>query len=384
MTKEKRNKKRILVAIDWFDPAYRAGGPIRSVLNLCLTFSREYDFFIFTGNTDVGSAFPLEGIEYNKWIPHTSGAMVYYSDSFKRSKKDAERILLEVDPDWIYLNSMFSVAFTLNFIIGARRQSMSHKVILAPRGMLKTSALGQKTLKKKTFLFLFRLFGLSRSIRYHATNDQEADEIRDHLGGNDICIAPNLAVNISSRPLSLGKNIGELAILLVGRIHPIKNILGAIKSVSAVKGAVELKIIGVMEDENYWQTCCEVIDKMPGNVKITYVGEAPPAQLELFYERCHVFLLPTLGENFGHAIVEALGRGRPVLVSDNTPWNDLANSGAGWNFPVEAVASFTEALQIAVEWDQRAFEQASKSATAYLNDKLDMANAIAMYRELFN
>ena len=35
------------------------------------------------------------------------------------------------------------------------------------------------------------------------------------------------------------------------------------------------------------------------------------------------FLLPTGGENFGHAIFEALSCGVPALISDRTPWRDL-------------------------------------------------------------
>lgn len=384
MIPEKKNKKRILIAIDWFDPAFRAGGPVKSVLNICVTLSNEFEFFIFTGNTDVGSTGPLAGVEYNKWILHPSGAMVYYSDISGRSRNNTGRVLQELKPDWIYLNSMFSGAFTLNFILNAKRLSISRKVILAPRGMLKSSALGQKALKKKAFLYAFRLLGLNKNIRYQATNEQEADEIRTRLHSNNICTVPNLTVSVSSRPALLQKSPGQLSILLVGRIHPIKNILGAVRAVSALSGEVEFKIVGVMEDERYWQSCLDVIRRTPESIKIDYVGEVPPNKLKAFYERCHVFLLPTLGENFGHAIVEALGSGRPVLISDNTPWNDLSAVGAGWNFPVDAISSFTDALQLAVQWDQSEFETVISQVFLYLNTRLNMNNTIARYRELFN
>ena len=40
--------------------------------------------------------------------------------------------------------------------------------------------------------------------------------------------------------------------------------------------------------------------------------------------RSDLFLLPTGGENFGHAIFEALACGVPALISDQTPWRGLA------------------------------------------------------------
>jgi glycosyltransferase involved in cell wall biosynthesis len=36
-------------------------------------------------------------------------------------------------------------------------------------------------------------------------------------------------------------------------------------------------------------------------------------------DRYDYFVLPTLGENFGHAIVESLSLGLPVIISNKTP-----------------------------------------------------------------
>jgi len=44
-----------------------------------------------------------------------------------------------------------------------------------------------------------------------------------------------------------------------------------------------------------------------------------------------VFVLSTLGENFGQVIAEALWVGRPVFVTATTPWIDLFLSGEDKN-----------------------------------------------------
>jgi glycosyltransferase involved in cell wall biosynthesis len=45
---------------------------------------------------------------------------------------------------------------------------------------------------------------------------------------------------------------------------------------------------------------------------------------------CEAFILPSHQENFGIAVVEALGCGRPVLISDKVNiWREIVDDGAG-------------------------------------------------------
>jgi hypothetical protein len=44
-----------------------------------------------------------------------------------------------------------------------------------------------------------------------------------------------------------------------------------------------------------------------------------------------LFLFPTLGENYGHVISEALASGCPVVISDQTPWRNLEAEGINRN-----------------------------------------------------
>ncbi len=38
-----------------------------------------------------------------------------------------------------------------------------------------------------------------------------------------------------------------------------------------------------------------------------------------------LFVLPSLGENYGHVVFESLSSGTPVLISDKTPWFSSAD-----------------------------------------------------------
>ena len=64
----------------------------------------------------------------------------------------------------------------------------------------------------------------------------------------------------------------------------------------------------------------------------------------------------TSGENFGHAIIEALACGCPVIISDQTPWNDLESFGAGWVIPLDDEKRWKSVINMANVMDSESFE----------------------------
>ncbi|MBZ5586525.1 MAG: glycosyltransferase, partial [Acidobacteriia bacterium] len=108
---------------------------------------------------------------------------------------------------------------------------------------------------------------------------------------------------------------------------------------------VDFDIYGPIEDGSYWQECQNLIGRLPTNIQVQYKGMIPHRQVYTALSRYDLFLFPTLGENFGHVIAEALLAGCPVLISDQTPWLGLEGMGVGWDRPVSEPARFREVLQ---------------------------------------
>ncbi|MFM7728751.1 MAG: hypothetical protein ACKO7B_18780, partial [Flavobacteriales bacterium] len=229
-----RTRKKILVFADWFLPGYKAGGPIRSVANLVHTL--EFDFRIVTRITDHQSNEPYSGITPGIWTSHRTNVEVCYM--FERDVNDAflEKIFGEQPYDYIYFNSLFSPVFALRPLRMARKKGLASRCVLAPRGMLKPGALSVKATKKRIFLLTAQLFGLFKGIRWHATNEEEANEIKTHFGDAcNVVVAPNLATVVDTTPLVATKTAGELRLICIARISSEKGIREALQFLKAAK-----------------------------------------------------------------------------------------------------------------------------------------------------
>ena len=86
----------------------------------------------------------------------------------------------------------------------------------------------------------------------------------------------------------------------------------------------------------------------------------------------NLFVLPTLGENFGHVIIEALTLGIPVLLSDRTPWTSIVNNSGYAAISLvykEKYLEFLEYLYRMSSDDYACFrKKAFKALDVYLKD----------------
>ncbi len=344
----------ILVFIDWFSPGYKAGGPIRSIVHLCEQL--PFRFSIVTSCFDHQSSTPYPGIEQGAWLKHRENVEVMYLPPKSISNAFLKTLLFERNPDKIYLNSMFSMPFSVMPMKMAKKLNWSNRVILAPRGMLKAGALSIKSKKKKTFLFTSKLLAWHKGITWHATNAEEADEIRKVYGEScQILIAPNLPTSPKEALELPPKNVGTLKLVSISRVSREKNLLGGLKYLTKVDRKIEWWIYGVLQDQEYLSSLKAFAKEHP-HVEMHLVGEIPPDQMSSALQKAHFFYSPTLGENYGHAIVEALNYGIPVIISDKTPWRNLEEQKSGWDLNLNPLY-FVPVLEYCADMDQETYAE---------------------------
>ena len=315
MTSSKATRPLVLVAVDWFLPAYRAGGPVRSIANLVAALGDDIDFRIVTGNRDLGADAPLP-VRPGTW--HRVGkAQVLYLSSAEQTAARWKALLLELKPDQLYLNSLFSGPFSRLPWRVARH--MGTPTLLAPRGMLGRGALSIKPWRKRLWLLAQRLTGRYRDLTWHASTEAERQEIRRWFPGAEVAVALNLPTPFHPLPPA---ESSVLRLLSVGRIHPIKNYRFALALAQRLQASgldVEYHIVGPLEDPAETRR----LQAESGAVPLVLHDAVPPTELRVHFSAAHLVLVPSFNENFGHAVAEAVAAARPVLVSDQTAWSNM-------------------------------------------------------------
>ncbi|WP_083259058.1 glycosyltransferase [Variovorax boronicumulans] len=325
------SKPKILIACPLYFPGFKGGGPIRSVSNLVATLSESFDFYIVTSDRDHGDDSPYPGISPHDWMQVGSARVMYVAPGMGKFLT-LWRVVRGGDWDCVYLNGFFNFSFSL-FPLIVRRISRVNaaRFVLAPRGELSPGALALKNKKKIFYIACTHFLGLHKKLIWHATADLESFEISkiaDRNGGR-VLVAPNIATKFEAPPPPMESSI--LRVVFLSRISPKKNLAYAIRVVSRMASPVVLDIYGPAEDEDYWSACKDLIAKAPVNVEIRYKGPIAPAEVVGVLAKYDVFFLPTLGENYGHVVVESFLAGTPVLISDKTPWTKLEELGVGYS-----------------------------------------------------
>ena len=376
------SRKKIMLFTDWYEPGFKAGGPIRSCVNFAEQMKEEYELFIFTGDRDLGDQQPYPEIETNNWIA-SDGIKVFYASPAALNWESILAHIRRTKPDYLYLNSMYSRYFTVYPLLMRWLGIIKAQVVLAPRGMLKATAVQYKTGKKKIFFQLLRWLNIPRKIIFHATDETEATDIKKLFGKG---VHTSQLVNFPPKQksfLPVRKDSGTIKIIFTGRVHPIKNLGFVLHCLQSVSGNIVFTIVAAIEDKKYWLECREIIENLPATVTVELRQDVPHHEIEQLIYMHHLFVLPTLGENFGHAIFEALSAGRPVLISNQTPWRNLAAQHAGWDLPLNDPPAFVGVLQQVTDMDDEEFQQWSIGAWQYAKEFAKNAGLKERYKQLF-
>lgn len=379
-------KPRLLIFTDWFPPGYRAGGPIRSTANLVEALRNDFDIHVVTSDRDFGCHHPYTDVVANRWLPYGGTANVIYLSPSRSTWPQINAIINEVGADCIYLNSMFSPKFTVAPLWHAWWGRVSGRIVLAPRGMLHAGALKFHATRKQIFLWLFRALGIWSQLWFHATDDQEGSDIRNQLAvsARRIRTIPNLPEPPVKAVASIDKTCGVLRLLYLSRITPKKQLLQLLNTIAQLPDDIRLSltIAGPVEDGAYWQSCRSALSTLPAHIGAKCIDAVPHNGVRKVLESHHCFVLPTLGENYGHGIIEALGVGRPVIISDQTPWRSLQEAGVGWDVPVNDCRALLAAILAAAKLDQAGYDAMSSNAWSFAKAHATDPATIEGYRRL--
>jgi glycosyltransferase involved in cell wall biosynthesis len=203
--------------------------------------------------------------------------------------------------------------------------------VVSPRGMLSPAALAFSTAKKRVFWKLLQGPVIRGAACIHATSGQEYDELRAFGLRHPIAIIPNGIDLPEPAPDALECTARERIVLSLGRLHPKKGLealLQAWAKVEPVYRGWRLSLIGPGGERYVGEL--HAMSRTLGLDRVSFGGPVYGAAKWEAYRAADVFVLPSLNENFGLTVAEALAAGTPVITTTGTPWGRVETEGCGW------------------------------------------------------
>lgn len=320
-------------------PAHKTGGPVPGIRGVVDTLG-GHRVRLLTSDRDLGDVMPfpapyrgtteVDGIEVTYLAQPGRGTLRAWWRGLRQMRRS----------DVVYFNSVMHKTFTVLPVLFLALLGFRGRVAISPRGELARSALGLGgSRQKRVWLRTMTLLGLANrvgtwrrpNVVWLASSEHERADIVAAFPGARVVLSPERLreVDVAETPTVRPRRRDGLRLVSVGRVSPVKGTLDLVKAMRHVEAPVLLDLVGPLEDAAYVAQVRSATATLPANVEVHWHGAVPPDEVRCLLNEAHLMVLLTRGENFGHAIGEALQHGCPVVISDQTPWSFVAAQGAG-------------------------------------------------------
>ncbi len=149
----------------------------------------------------------------------------------------------------------------------------------------------------------------------HLAASKSNKKLLKSLGAENIKILPN-GVDIDKFNFSKDRN--EKKIVFIGRLEKRKGIHILIDSLKKIETQVKLVIIGPSYNDKYSKEIMSKIDEenKEGKHEISYLGPLSHENIIKILKESMLLVCPSISEDFGMVIIEAMSCGTPVIASD--------------------------------------------------------------------
>jgi len=322
-----------------FYPALFWGGPTESGYALCRHLSRlGCSVRVLTSNDNGPTV-----------VDQPTGKDVVLDDGV--TVRYCRRVVADIAPAWlaelprwvrwadmVHLTAVFSASTPPALAAAALYR---RPVVWTPRGSLQPYGLNRRHAVKRAWLRLCRLVRPPQLVLHTTSEQEQADTAKTWpyspslLIGNGVDIPQRQQRPDRSDP-------GNLRLLFLGRLHPIKALENLIAACLLVPEAT-LTIAGA-GDPTYTRKLQTLVSGLGLDARVQFPGAVTGAAKEAVFAAADVFVMPSHSENFGMAIAEALARELPVIASTGTPWRHLEERGCGL-WVDNAPASLADAIR---------------------------------------
>lgn len=341
---------RVLHVTPYFAPAFRYGGPPRSIFALCRHLQEQgVDVEVLTTTANGPDELPASptGGERYAGIP-----VRYLRQSFPRRFFGAAGLRTSLNAaldrcDLVHIHGLWNVPVHVAATT-ARRRGVPY--VVSPRGMLQATNLARGRIRKAIAFRLIERANLAAASLLHATSPEEAAGLAHFDLGVDIAMIPNgvdepeLSPAIETFRKAYGLPGDAPLIVALGRIHPVKRLdLLLAAFARLLPGFPESRLVIAGPDEGglaaELQGGCG-----PEGRNILWTGHLGPEEKWRLLKEASVVAMCSDSESFGLSLAEAMSAAVPVVVTKTCPWEEVEHAGAGLRVD-QNVEAITSALQ---------------------------------------
>lgn len=241
------------------------------------------------------------------------------------------------------------------YVAASRARALGVPYIISAHGMLERWALRNRRWKKLLYSLLVERTNLAGASCLHALTRAEADDYRRFNCKVPIAVIPNgvrIPEQVSS-DLFLAQNPslkGKRIILFLGRIHFKKGLnllVEAWKRLISAHPEAHLVIAGP-DFEGTRTKISGMIAEAGIGEQVLFTGMLRNELKWSALAAAECFVLPSFSEGLSISVLEAMGLGLPVIISENCNLPEVAAMEAGWVIPAETGA-LTAALSALLE-----------------------------------
>ncbi len=230
-------------------------------------------------------------------------------------------------------------------------RALKKPYILSAHGMLEIWALANKRVKKQLYAALFERANVRGAACLHALTHAEAQDYRRFGSTGPIAVIPNGVTIPSSLDSSLFMSqfpalSGKRILLFLGRIHFKKGLDLLMESWSQVANIypdAHLVLAGPDFEGTRAKVEKLVIDKALTQ-SVTFTGMLRHDLKWSALAAAECFVLPSYSEGLSVSVLEAMGVGLPVIVTEQCNLPEVKSLEAGWHIQSE-VGQLTSAIR---------------------------------------
>lgn len=342
---------KILQVCPAYYPALSFGGPILSTLALNKLLSKRHE--VTTLTTPLGlEPGDAQRIVFDRPTPSPCGGTLVYQPYsgyqhftwspaslawLRRHARQFDVVLLQ----GVWNFPLMAAAWV------CQRQGIPYA--LFPHGTLSEEAVTLRSgLKKRLMLALFVRSMLERASRIVFTTRYEVAKVQSHLHFKlSPAVVPNIVDDTEFDVLpprgalrnQLQISDDAVVLLHLGRVTPVKRILTSVRVLSRLRQVgkpVVLLVVGG-DESGHRAEIVELAESLGVCGQVHFTGLLGREASKQAFADADIFLLPSLSENFGMAVAEAMLARLPVVISDHVGLaQEVAGMSAGIVVPLAA------------------------------------------------